>query len=544
MGKVKKRVLVIGMDSAPLTLLNPWTSKGKLPTLQKIFRAGSVGDLYSRIPVTPIAWSSIYTGKNPAKHGILGFRNHKPNSYDDIFVNSTLRDARDLWEIAGEYGKKVVVVNTPITYPARPVNGYLVCGFMAPGTKYSFTYPESLSEEIRRTVPGYRIGTAPSYIKSLYLKELHKTVQMVGEASVHLLKKIDWDLAFLVFKETDEVQHSFYDKPESMLGLYQRVDKFAGRFLEIAGPDCTVLVVSDHGGEPIAKRFNVAEYLRQNGLIRLRASGGKRTTSLLQLVAQTMFQLKLEWMIDIPGSRKIMSQLMKARARVPNSRGNDGFYAGKVDWSQSKVFISSGIGIRINLKGREPLGFVEPDDYPALRAEVAKQFSKLQDPENGDLVFKYALPREEILSGPHLEEAPDILCLPNTGYLPTEALASFDPIAVAAAHRSLFSKSTLWCGTHSPQGLVAIAGPGVIKTEITGATLDDIAPTALYALGLPIPRDMDGRVLVDAFSEEFRSTNVMTWEKELENLSTSGHALSSEEESIIEDRLKALGYLS
>ena len=211
--------------------------------------------------MTPVAWSSIYTGKNPGKHGIIGFRNHKPNTYEEVSVNSTLRDARDVWEIAGAHGKKVVVVNTPLTYPPRPVNGYLVCGFMAPGAEYEFTYPASLGAEIKRAVPNYRIGTAPSYIKSLYLKELHNTVQVVGDASLHLLKQIDWDLAFIVFKETDEVQHSFFDRPGDVLGLYRRVDKIVGEFLKLAGDDATVFVVSDHGGEPINKRFNAAEFL-------------------------------------------------------------------------------------------------------------------------------------------------------------------------------------------------------------------------------------------------------------------------------------------
>jgi len=541
---MRKRVLVIGMDSAPLTLLNPWISKGYLPTFQKLFGSGSVGDLYSRIPVTPVAWSSIYTGKNPAKHGIIGFRNHKPNSYDDIYVNSTLRDGRDVWEIAGANGKKVVVVNTPLTYPARPVNGFLVCGFMAPGTEYEFTYPVSLSKQIKRVVPKYRIGTQPNYIKSLYLKELNSTVQMVGDASVHLLKQIDWDLAFIVFKETDEVQHSFFDRPESMLGLYQRVDQIASKFLELAGDDCYVLVVSDHGGEPISKRFNVAEFLRQKGLINLKSSGNKKSTSLLQVIAQTMFQLRLEWVLDIPGSRKLLGQIMKARSRNSSSDGNDGFYAGKINWAKTTAFISSGVGLRINLKGREPLGFIEERDYAAVRAQISKQFSELKDPETGSYVFKYALPREQVLSGPHLEDAPDIMCLPNTGYLPTEALASFDPIAVAAAHRSLFSRSTLWCGTHSTEGVIAVSGPGVIKSKIMGATLDDITPNILYLMGLPLPKDMDGKVLSDIFSNEFRVANPITWEPSVETKESSARALSDEEESIIEDRLKALGYLS
>jgi predicted AlkP superfamily phosphohydrolase/phosphomutase len=543
---VKRRVLVIGIDSVPLDLMRPWAAGGHLPSFSKILGSGASGDLYSRIPVTPVAWSSIYTGKNPGKHGIIGFRNHKPHTYDEVPVNSTVRDARDVWEIAGAQGKKVVVVNTPLTYPPRPVNGYLVCGFMAPGADYEFTYPASLGDEIKRAVPKYRIGTAPSYIKSLYLKELHHTVQVVGDASLHLMKKIDWDLAFIVFKETDEVQHSFFDRPGDVLGLYRRVDKIVGEFMKVAGEDATVFVVSDHGGEPINKRFNAAEFLRMNGLISLNTSGRRQSATPLQLMASALFGLHLEWLLDIPGSRRMMGEVMKARVRMlqKSAKPDQGFYAGAVDWPRTTAFISSGIGLRINLKGREPQGFVDPSDYEAARSKVAAQFAGLKDPENGQNVFRYALPREKVLSGPYTELAPDVMCLPNTGYLPTEALASFDPLAVAAAHRSLFSRSTLWCGTHSPYGMFAGSGPGIAKGVITGATLDDVAPTILYAMGLAVPRDMDGKVLTEMFEPEYLQAHPVTWEEPEAFPEVKARELSSEESEIVEERLKALGYLS
>lgn len=524
----------------------PWAAAGHLPAFGKILGAGSYGDLYSRIPVTPVAWSTIYTGKNPGKHGVIGFRNHKPNTYEEVPVNSTVREARDVWEIAGAYGKKVVVVNAPLTYPPRPVNGYMVCGFMAPGVDYEFTYPASLGAEIKRFVPNYRIGTAPSYIKSLYLKELHNTVQVVGDASLHLLKQIDWDLAFVVFKETDEVQHSFFDRPGDVLGLYRRVDKIVGEFLKLAGDDAYVVVVSDHGGEPITKRFNAAEFLRRTGLIRLTSSNQRQSATPLQLIASALFGLRLEWLLDVPGSRRLMGEVMKARVRSlrKSAKPDQGFYAGQVDWANTTAFISSGIGLRINLKGREPLGHVEPGEYEAIRDEVAAKFAELRDPENGQSVFRYAQARERVLSGPYTELAPDVMCLPNTGYLPTEALASFDPLAVAAAHRSLFSRSTLWCGTHSPYGMVAGSGPGIREGKITGATLDDIAPTILYVMGLPVPRDMDGKVLTSMFDQRYLDSNPITWDEQITSRETRARELSEEENKIVEERLKALGYLS
>jgi predicted AlkP superfamily phosphohydrolase/phosphomutase len=543
------RVVVVGVDSVPLDLILPWAQKGYLPNFAKIFGKGAYGDLYSRIPVTPVAWSTIYTGKNPGKHGIIGFRNHKPNTYEESPVNSTIRDARDVWEIAGAQGKRVVVVNTPLTYPPRPANGSLICGFMAPGTDYEFTYPASLGEEIKRVVPGYRIGTAPTYMKHLYLKELHSTVQVVGEAAVHLMKKTDWDLSFVVFKETDEVQHSFYDRLPAVLGLYRRVDKFVGQFMELAGEGAYFFVVSDHGGEPINKRFNVAEYLRRQGLIKLRQGERKRASAALQVVASALFGLKLEWMLDVPGVRRMLKQVMMARGRQVAKRGkgeggDEGFYAGAVDWENTKAFISSGIGLRVNLKGREPMGAVEPEDYRAVIEEISRQFSDVRDPENGMTVFRYAKPKEEVLSGPHLDIAPDVLCLPNTGYLPTEALASFDPLAVVAANRSLFSRGSLWCGTHSPYGVIAASGPGIAMKTFSGATLDDVAPTVLYALGLPVPNDMDGKVLSQAFEAEYLSRNPVVWEEVEEGPKTKARSLSDEEEQIVTERLKALGYLS
>lgn len=542
---MKRRALVIGLDSAPLSLLQPWIAKGHLPNLGRILGSGAFGDLFSRIPVTPIAWSSIYTGKNPGKHGILGFRNHVPGSYSDVGVNSTLREGRDIWEILGSHGKKVVVVNTPLTYPPRLVNGYLVCGFMAPGTEYEFTYPSSLGQEIKAAVPKYRIGTAPTYLKGLYLKELISTIQVVGEAAVYLLKKIDWDFAFIVFKETDEVQHSFFDSPERMLALYKRVDSFVGQFTELAGDDAHVFVVSDHGGEPIDKRFNVAEFLRRNSLIELIPTPERKSNGVFGLIGRSVFNLRLQWILDVPGSRRILSPLFKQRAMNTATDGSDGFYAGKIDWSKTVTFFSSGIGLRLNVKGREPQGIVDRKDFEEVRNRIINEFAQIKDPENGKNVFSQVLPSEKLLSGPHMEEAPDILFILNSGYLPTESLTTFDPLTVSSKGRSLFSESTLWCGTHTTAGVIAMSGPNITRPTISNATLEDVAPTILYSMGLPIPGDMDGRVLTEVFSEEHLKENPLLWESpEVTKRSDAPHSLSRQEEDIIEERLKALGYLS
>lgn len=542
---MKRRTLVIGLDSAPLSLMVPWVSAGHLPNFAKIFGRGSYGDLYSVIPVTPVAWSSIYTGLNPGRHGILGFLNHVPGTYEDHAVNSTLRTGRTIWDVAGAQGKKVVVVNAPLTYPPRQVNGFLVCGFMAPGTDEEFTYPPSLSDEIRRAVPGYRQGTAPVYLKGKYLKELLETVRMVGDASAHLLRQVDWDLAFVVFKETDEVQHSFYDRPGSMLRLYREVDDVVGGLLEMAGDSAYTFVVSDHGGEPFEKRFNVVDFLRRSGYIRVLPPRRSIAGSLFRTAARAVSAAHLQWVFDVPGARTAMQALVKARVSSLGPDSGDSFVGGTIDWPETKAFISSGVGIRLNVKGREPMGSIEPEEYEAVRDRIAAQLAGLRDPENGRRVFRHALPREKVLSGPHVPDAPDILCLPDTGYLPTEALASFDPLTLSNAGGALFSKKSPWSGTHSPFGVVAVCGPGVQKGEIRDAKLEDIAPTVLYAMGLPVPRGLDGKVLLGAFSREHLDANPVLWEGEAAGeAAVAPRQLSEDEEKKIEERLKSLGYLS
>lgn len=542
---MKTRALVVGLDSAPLSLLVPWIRRGHLPTLAKIIGGGSSGDLYSVIPVTPVAWSTIYTGLNPGRHGILGFMNHKPGTYGDFAVNSTLRNGRDLWEVAGAHGKKVVVVNAPLTYPPRPVNGSLVCGFMAPGTEHGFTYPASLSDEIRKAFPEYRLGTAPVHLKGKYLKELIQTVRMVGGIASHLMSQVDWDLAFVVFKETDEVQHSFYDRPESMLALYQEVDREVGRLLQMAGDSTYTFVVSDHGGEPFVKRFNVADFLRRSGYVSVRPAKRSLAGSVFRGAARAVSAAHMEWIFDVPGVKPLVQALIKARVSALGPESGDGFMGGVIDWPNTMAFISSGVGLRLNVKGREPQGRIGPEEYEATLEKIASQLAGLRDPENGHTVFRHALARDKVLSGPHLEEAPDILCLPDEGYLPTEALASFDPLTLSNPGGALFSRKSPWSGTHSPFGVFAANGPGVRNGSIEGARLEDVAPTVLYAMGLPVPEGLDGRVLTGAFSGEHLDSHPLVWEGAVgAQAAVAPRQLSEDEERKVEERLKSLGYLS
>ena len=145
-GSVAKRVLIVGLDGATWAVLRPLMQAGRMPRLRAAVEGGASGVLHSTIPpITPAAWTTFLTGKQPGSHGIIDFERYDPTS-NRLRFNSTrcLDHVRNLWQIAGEAGLKVGSVNVPMTYPPVPVNGFMVSGFETPGPESDFVYPKEL----------------------------------------------------------------------------------------------------------------------------------------------------------------------------------------------------------------------------------------------------------------------------------------------------------------------------------------------------------------------------------------------------------------
>ena len=154
----RERVLVIGIDGATFDLLTPWMEEGFLPNLAALMGSGSHGPLRSTIPpITASAWTSFQTGKNPGKHGLFDFTQYRPGSYETSYVNASSVLAEPLWQVLSRQGKRVVVINVPVTYPPRPVNGYLISGMLTPSMDVEFTYPPDLYQQMVREIGDYQI---------------------------------------------------------------------------------------------------------------------------------------------------------------------------------------------------------------------------------------------------------------------------------------------------------------------------------------------------------------------------------------------------
>jgi predicted AlkP superfamily phosphohydrolase/phosphomutase len=233
-----EQVVVLGLDGATLGLLD----REALPNIKKLIDNGVSGELLSRPAVTPIAWTSMVTGVNPGKHGIFGFRK------GEILISSQDKKAKELWDYL-----KSIVINVPMTYPARPIDGVMITGMMTPATdSEGFVYPESERPYLKAV--GYIIEP------DIELSEIEKSLRVRVELTKHYALSHDWRLLFHVFREFDSLQHFFWGQE---LEYYRMIDELIGE-LHRSLPHAYYMIVSDHGFTQVDKTFNLPRWLEEN----------------------------------------------------------------------------------------------------------------------------------------------------------------------------------------------------------------------------------------------------------------------------------------
>ena len=147
--KEKKKVVVLGIDGVPCSLLESFIKKGLMPNMASLARKGTLAPMTASIPeVSSTSWSTFMTGVNPGKHGIYGFTEIQNGSYKWRFPNFNDIKSDTLWDIAGKNGKKSIVLNVPSTYPAKKLHGILTAGFVALDLEKA-TYPQSAYEYLK-----------------------------------------------------------------------------------------------------------------------------------------------------------------------------------------------------------------------------------------------------------------------------------------------------------------------------------------------------------------------------------------------------------
>jgi predicted AlkP superfamily phosphohydrolase/phosphomutase len=555
---IVKKILVIGLDSAPLELIEPWVKEGRLPALGQLMTRGASGVLRSTIPpLSPAAWSSFATGMNPGKHGVFDHAYRRPGTYEIVPTNARRRAGKTLWELVGEQGGVVGVVNVPETYPPEPVNGFLITGMSTPTEEAGFCYPPTLAQELEHAMGGYRVfGPRSKEDLDRALAGMRDTAVMRLRAAAHLMHGYDPQLMIVVLQETDAAQHRFWkymdpDHPQydlegarrygnAILEVYQHIDDNLHLLLKQMDEDGVVIVMSDHGGGAVHKWLYLNNWLVRQGLIHFKPA------------PLTRLKLALYRMGLTPGN--ILEQAMRLRLgltdravkriRQSGSSKNPLYRLflsfGDVDWTHTRAYTLGGnmTGIYINLRGREPEGCVEPGtEYEALRDDIIARLADLRDQETGVQVATRVYRREELYAGPGVERAPDVIFETHD-----ERYVGFGGQEFTG--NVVMAPSPLFNGCHRRDGMVVLAGKPIRAGERLGQNdIVDIAPTILYLLGYKVPANMDGHVLVDALTDDFLAENPVRVAAEAWKAADDETGFSQREEEIVTKRLRGLGYL-
>jgi len=498
--KNRSRVIVIGIDGAGFNLINKLIDEDRLPNIKKLIESRAYGDLQSTIqPSSEQAWSSFMTGMNNGKHGIYGFIQRKPSTYDLRIVNGRMHHGKTLWSILSDASKKVIVINVPMTYPPEKVNGVLISSFFAPSTKSDYTYPPYIKEEIKENIGKYILEvTAP--IESPkenpdatreFVNKLRVQLEQSCKVIDYFMENYDWDFFMYVFTSTERASHKFWSSMEGgddefngvIPELYESIDKRIGDIVSKMQDDDILIIMSDHGLGPLKKVVLTSRWLEKEGyLVRKKSARVKkfinngRILSTLYLKLITLFRSVFR--IGFP---QLMSKMVSAV----------GYF--DIDWSRTKAYMVGGGNICINLKGREPAGIVKEEEYEKVRNNIIKRLSKFKDGETGEIIMRKVYKREEIYHGKYLNEAPDIIPLLNDGYraVAFESQAKSKDILISSKDEPLVAKST---GCHYLKGIVIMYGKDIKKGRIDNANIIDVMPTILSFYGLSIPDNVDGKV--------------------------------------------------
>jgi predicted AlkP superfamily phosphohydrolase/phosphomutase len=572
----RPKVLIIGIDGATLDLIKPWAEEGKLPTFKGLLEEGVHGDLKSTFPpLTAAAWTSFMSGKNPGKHGLYDFIEPQPGSYEVRYTNARSRLTRTIWQIVSDAGMKVGIINVPMTYPPEPVNGYVISGLDAPEKSRAITFPPALYREIEETFG--KVSQTVRYLGYLknddrresVLKSLAEMDEHYLRMTQYLMKKYPVDVMMLVLTSTDSIQHFFwhYMDPNhphhdpaqaakfgtAILSVYQRIDDIIEKLVAGIEEEGTLILMSDHGFRPTSARvLHLNRYLQQLGLLKIRERQDK-WHRLRAFIDDLMKRGDAILRNTLSPDQKGRAAQWFPQLRTKWESHNVGLSS--IDWEKTKAYcyeiITCPSGIWINLKDKRPHGIVHRGpEYENLLRFITEKLYALKDPLTGAQLVKNVYRKDEIYSGPYVDHAPDLTVAwwegitfvgkpsfpqNGNGNVPVAEYTGAEPLAGGE-----------WTGNHALHGMLLLKGKSFKKNQkLKGAEIIDIAPTLLYLLGVPEFRDMDGRILVEAFDEEFVAQQCFEdrTSRTREPVERCEQTYSDGESTQIAERLRDLGYL-
>lgn len=453
------KVFVLGLDGVPPELLfEKWLDH--LPNLKRLIQSGMHGTIESTIPPsTTIAWNAFASGEDASGLGIYSYtyrQGEKTRLYNSTHVKAPL-----LWDMLSDAGKKVVILNVPLTYPPKKINGYMVTDFLTPDASCEFTYPSSLKQELHAMLgkdylfdaTDEGLGGYKSVEKSKLLKRIYEMTDIHLKTLKYMIKTKEWDFLMCVLLGTDRMLHTFlsyYDKThrkyepsefESALPeFFAYLDRELGEVFSLLDRDTTIIISSDHGIKKVEGKINLNDWLIREGYLAIKKP----------ISSPVRFDFSL------------------------------------IDWEKTKAYAIGSYQGRIyfNLKGRDEKGIVEKKQYETLQEELIGKLSEIPGDRGEKLDTKIFQP-QEVFQGPYRDQAPDLMV-----YFDNLVWGVNNDIGNVGLHSA---EDTVGAtdGGHSPEGIIIVSGKGVRKGKSLGKVpITDVASLILHLMDVKMPKSI------------------------------------------------------
>jgi predicted AlkP superfamily phosphohydrolase/phosphomutase len=484
----KSKVLVVGIDGATWALIKPWADEGRLPTFRKLLGNGAWGELRSSIPyMTYPAWKCYSTGKNPGKLGVYWFLGLDFKKRRIVTHSSLSFKADEFWDYLGRQGFKVGIINMPTTYPPKKIHGFMISGFGA-SNESEYTTPPSLKRELEEEFD-YKVNPSRwiKYHSTDALEDLEELISSRFRVAQRFIPEVDFMHLTIFF--IDNIQHYFWNDKKILLRFYQKIDKNLGRLVRSAN---VVFLMSDHGFTALKDVFYINVWLAEKGYL-------VRNKSYRDSLSQV--GITFERLASITDRTKLLPYLYSKlpdsiRSRIKLALPADAFdvtfnsLSKLLDW-ESTLVVALESTIYLNKEKIE-----SKTEYEKLRTKLIRQLSAVKNPSTNEKVFRRIFRKEEIYSGEHLDVAPDLVVVPAEGY--EVKLTLYGEKAMWESELEKGRETRKRYGVHSMKGIFLAFGDGIKKgIRLEGASIYDLAPTILHICNIPIPEDLDGRILAE-----------------------------------------------
>lgn len=465
------RLTVVGLDGACWKLLKPWIKEGSLPNIEEIMKHGVWGDMESCLPPVSLPnWKCYSTGKNPGKIGIFWWENINFERQSIYHPFSRKFRNTEIWDYLSDVGKRVGVIGVPGTYPPRKVNGFIISGG-PDAERTGFTYPKELEGTLTKD---YRVINLAQTSWNFALTdetaaEIQSLIDNQFKVAKALAKRYCLDFLQITVFSVNIMHHFFWDNVKTKK-CWEIIDKHIG---DILGYSKNTILMSDHGSNKIRTVFHMNSWLENQGYLILHRKHPSMSQILFR-VGRTFESLSLKLRL-----RKMRNLVDK----IPNNFREE-TKSSLINWQKSRAVATGQGPIYLNV--------VDKSERKKLEKEITEKLEALVDPKEKVKVVRKVYSKNEVYSGKYFKEAPDLIADQGIG---VHILGDFEK-------RRVFAEPRKWRGENTKTGLFAAYGDDIKSgIKIKRVSIVDLAPTILHMFNIPVPKDMDGKVLTEIFDE-------------------------------------------